>query len=253
MGRYLWEVLLFEVLNILIFYPTHHRSYQVVVLAATIYTVIRIYATPDIATPLLYVGGRIPSHFLFTVYILGTEGPFPDHWRRVRDEVHGEAGAGSSDNRPSNFPVTKKLWWMLDLTYSPRMVGWVQEPRGYIPPPPPPSRRKFLWKTLGKFIANAIIVDLLTLFPRYPASDSVPENTLGEVSVLRRFPYIVALCCTLAHGIDLVHNLAALVCVGLGGSSPTLWPDMMGRWRDAYTVRKFWQYVCRGISRFPCH
>jgi len=35
-----------------------------------------------------------------------------------------------------------------------------------------------------------------------------------------------------------MHNFMALVCVDLGCSSPTLWPDIWGRWGEAYTVRK---------------
>ena len=45
-------------------------------------------------------------------------------------------------------------------------------------------------------------------------------------------------------GVGIVHNVAALVCVGLGYSSPALWPDIWGRWRDGYTVRKLWGYMC---------
>ena len=249
MGRYPWtELLFFEVLHILVFYPTHHHFYRLAVLAATIYITAKIYATPEITDPLTttyFVGCRLAFHFIFVAYVLGSEGPFPDHWRRVRDGVH-------SDNRPSNFPVTKKLWWMLDLTYSVRMVGWVQEPRNCLPLPPPPSRRKFLWKTFRNFIFNAIILDLITLPPRYPALNSGPENTLGEVPFLRRLPYVLVFGFRLRHAvIDYVQRIAALVCVGLGHADPTLWPDMMGRWSDAYTVRKFWGYVCRGIYCFP--
>jgi hypothetical protein len=253
MGRYPWtEVLLFEVLSILFFYPTSHHVYRVVVFAATIHVATQIYATPEAITHLTVasaLGCRIVFQVLSAAYILGTEGSFPDNRRRVRDEVHGETDAG----RPSNFPVTKKLWWMIDLAYSPRMVGWVQEPRGCLQPPPSPSRRKFLWKTFGKLVLNIAILDLTTLFPRYPAFDSVAENTLGEVPFLRRLPYVLLLGCTLAHGFDCAQNFVALVCVGLGRSSPTLWPNMMGRWRDAYTLRRFWGYVCQGVSRLLRH
>ena len=255
MGRYPWtEVLLFEVFRIAIYYPTRRHVTRVAALAATIYLTARIYATPEVTKPLAIthlVGCRIASHFVFAAYILGSEGSFPDHWRRVRDEVHG--GTDTTDNQPSNFNVTKKIWWMLDLRCSLRMVGWVQEPRDSLPPSPPPSRRRFLWKTFGKLIVNGVMADLLTLFPPYPAFDSVPENTLGEVPLLRRLHYVLVFGCRVGYGIDYMPTFGALICVGLGRSSPTLWPDMMGRWRDAYTIRKFWQYVCRGISRSPGH
>ena len=256
MGRYPWaEVFLFEVLHIAILYPTRQHTYRVAILATMIYLSSQIYPTPEVTDPLKVtytVGCTIAFHFIFTAYILFAEGSFPDHWRRDRDKVHAKADAADSDNSPSNFPLTKKLWWMLDIAYSVRMVGWIQEPRNGIPPHPPPSRRTFLRKTFLKLIMNIVIVDLTaSMFALNPAFDSRvhdptdgPETYLAAVPLFRRVPYIISFGIMVETGLGIVHNLAALVCVGLGFSSPTLWPDIWGRWRDAYTVRKLWGYVC---------
>ena len=244
MGRYPWaEILLFEALYTIAFYPTRNHVYRVVVFASMAYVAAQIFSTSDITgsiTTIYYAGCRIALHLAFTAYIMCAEGSFPDHWRRVRDEVQGGTNASGLDNLPSNFPVTKKLWWMLDLSTSIRMVGWVQEPRDCLPPPPPPSRRTFLWKTLLKFIFTAAIIDLTTLLPQSPALESRPETTLGEVQFLRRLPYVLVFGCRLGVGVNYLQSVVALICVGLGCSNPTLWPSMMGRWRDAYTVRRFW-------------
>ncbi|KAJ9299847.1 hypothetical protein DTO271G3_2731 [Paecilomyces variotii] len=40
--------------------------------------------------------------------------------------------------------------------------------------------------------------------------------------------------------IDSSHRLASIVAVGLGGSSPELWPPFFGSMWDAYTIRGFW-------------
>jgi len=195
------------------------------------------------------VGCETVSHFIFTVYVLFTEGPFPDYWRRVRDQVrHAKADAGGLDKLPSNFPLTEKLWWMVDISYSVRMIGWVQEPRNCLPPHPPPSRRTFLYKTFLKLIMNAIIVDFTSsVFALSPAFDhrlhdptDGPETYLAAVPLLRRAPYIISYGLMQGAGMGVVHNAMALVCVGLGHSSPTLWPDICGRWGDAYTIRKLW-------------
>jgi len=255
MGRYPWaEVLLFEILRICLFYPTRHRAYRAVVLAAVIYVAVRIYQTSEITDPLAVtytVGCMVAYRLIFTVYILFTEGSFPDHWRRVRDEVHAKAGTDGSDNPPSNFPLTKKLWWMVDITYSFRMVGWVQEPQHCLPLHPPPSHPLFLWKTFSKLVINAIIIDFASLvLAQDPAFDSRlhdptdgPETYLAAVPLLRRAPYALAHSTMLAAGMAAQHNTVALVCVGLGRSSPTLWPDIWGRWGDAYTVRRLWGCV----------
>lgn len=256
MGQYPWiEVLLFLVLRIVIFYPTRYRIHRVIVLAAMFYVAAKIYQTPEITDPVTVtysVGIAIALYFIFTAYLLCSGGTFPDHWRRVRDEVRSGVDPGGSDNLPSNFPLTKKLWWMLDIAYSPRMVGWIQEPRDHLRPHPPPERRTFLWKTFLKFVVNAFVIpDLLTLvIGQTPVFDSRlhdptdgPETYLAAVPLLRRMPYVLAYALRVAAFISVPHNLTALVCVGLGRSSPTLWPDMWGRWRDAYTIRRLWGYV----------
>src|SRR5882762_3523346 len=119
------------------------------IVAAVIYVAAQIHLTLDVADTMTMsaysVGDWIGLRFGFTAYFLCSEGSFPGRWDRVRDNVH--AKADGSDNLPSNFPLTEKFWWTLDIPHSVRMVGWVQEPKDCLPPPQPPSRRTFLWNT----------------------------------------------------------------------------------------------------------
>ena len=252
MGRYPWaEVILFEILFIAILYPTRQHAYRVVVFAAMIYVATQIYPTLEVTDPLIMtytVGCTLGGNFMFITYLFFAEGSFPDNWRRVRDEVHAKADV---DGLPSNFPLTKKLWWMLDLAYSSRMVGWVQEPRNAIPPHPSPSRRTFLWKTSLKLIGNAIISDFTrSVFALSPAFDNRlhdptdgPETYLAAVPLLRRVPYVLSYIIKLGTSMSAIHNAVAIVGVGFCNSSPTLWPDIWGCWGDAYTLRKTWGYA----------
>ena len=197
----------------------------------------------------LLLGIWITLTFATTTCILCARGSFPDHYRRVRDEINTEKGL---KNLPSNFPFTKKLWWMLDLGTNARMIGWVHEPRDHLPPHPPPSRRKFLRKLVLSLFVNYVIFDLSTLvIAQNPAFDSRvhdpsdgPETYLAAAPFLRRATYIWVHFNNISSGLTIVQNTFALVCVGLGGSSPTLWPEIWGRWGDAYTVRRLWGYVC---------
>ena len=254
MGRYPWaEVLLLQVIHTTSLYPTRQRAYRVIVLPTMIYLALQVYQTSEVIDPVKThaVGCAIANLFIFKMYLLLAGGPFPDHWRRVRDEVRTEVNAGSLDRLPSNFPLSKKLWWMVDIAHSPRMIGWVQEPQGCIPPHPPPSRRTFLWKTFFKFIMNTVTADLMTsTLALSPAFDSRvhdpsdgPESYLTAVPLFRRVPYILAWSFGTGASMCASHNATALVCVGLGHSSTTVWPDMWGRWRDAYTVRRLWGYA----------
>ena len=252
MRGYLWaELLLFKVLRIVFFYPTHQHAHRVVILAAMIRVAWSIYltlATTDSITMKFFVGNMMTGDLGVMLYLLFAEGPFPDHWRRVRDEVHAAADEDGLKKLPSNFCLTKKLWWMVDISHNLRMIGWVQEPRGYLPPHPPPSRRTFLRKTLFKLIVNIFAADVaISVLALSPAFDNRvhdptdgPETYLTAVPFLHRVPYILSSGVRAAASAGVIHNFTSLMFVGLGYSSPTLWPDIWGRWRDAYTLRKFW-------------
>ena len=254
MGRYPWsEVLLFEVLSLIVLYPTRHRVHRVVVLTLMVYLAAQIYRTQEVTDPILLtccVGSLIAFRFTFVAYLLCAEGTFPDHWRRVCDEIN----ASNPDNLPSNFSLAKKFWWMLDTQYNTRMIGRVQEQRNHLPPQPPPSRWTFFWRTCLKLIFNAFLAELTTsVLAGSSAFDSRahdpsdgPETYLAAVSLLRRVPYILAFGISTASWFNILHDSLALVCVVLGRSSPTLWPALWGRWSDAYTIRRFWGYVFHG-------
>ena len=249
-GWIFWVDVLVRILTIFFFYPTRQHTLRVVISAAVLCIAWSLYLAPHApgSSATLYgLGVRIASYFGFKAYLLSAEGSFPDHWRRVSDETNTAADAAGLEKLPSNFPLTKKLWWMADISHSFRMIGWVQEPRGCYPPHPPPSRRAFLWKTFFKLIKNIVIVDFtMSVIALSPAFDyrvhdptDGPETYLTAVPFLRRVPYVLSFGIGTGAMIDGVHNLGSLVSVGLG-SNPTLWPDMWGRWGDAYTVRKLW-------------
>ena len=78
MGRYPWaEVILFEVLHIIVPYPTRRSAYRVAVLAAMIYISAQIYPTPEATDPpttTYTMGFAIAFHFVYTAYLLFAEG-----------------------------------------------------------------------------------------------------------------------------------------------------------------------------------
>ena len=96
MGPYPWaEILLFKLLHTVALYPTRQLIHRPVVLAAMVYVATQIFLRMEIAEPLgigYGVGFQIALHFELIAHLLCAEGPFPDHWRRVRDdlEVHAK-------------------------------------------------------------------------------------------------------------------------------------------------------------------
>ena len=264
MGRsQLRESLLLETLFAIVFYPTRRQAYRIVVLAAMVYVAGRIFLTSEVTDPnaSYALGNRVALRLMFTVYILCTGGEFPDHWRRIEDEVNAGSDADGSKILPSNFPFARKLWWMIDLAYNFRMVGWVQEPRNHLPPHPSPSRLTFVRNAFLRLIGNVIVLDLVTLlFAQNPAFDSRlhaptdgPETYSATLPLLHRVPYAVGGALKFAAGLSALRDALASVTVVLGVWSPALWPNIWGSWRDAYTVRRLWGYVCLATIQFTCH
>ena len=261
MGRYPWsEILLFQVLHTLVLYPTRQPLHRVVVFATMVCVATQILLNLEVIEPIgmgYAAGFQIALHFGSIAYLLCSEGSFPDHWRRVRDEVN--AKADGSSNLPSNFTLAKKLWWMFDIAHNVRMIGWIQEPRDSLPPPPPPSRKTFIRKAFLKLLVSAALQDLLTLMlvqnpvfdPRVHDPTDGPETYLAALPLLRRVPYILTIALSVATPFNISHNIEALMSVGFGLSSPALWPDLFGRFGEAYTLRKFWGYVYRPTLFVP--
>jgi len=44
-------------------------------------------------------------------------------------------------------------------------------------------------------------------------------------------------------GLTCFHSVLAVVTVGTYLHEPRLWPGPFGRWKDAYTIQRFWEYV----------
>ena len=51
---------------------------------------------------------------------------------------------------------------------------------------------------------------------------------------------IVARFSSLVGMIAMHYSLLAAIFVAVGFSQPCDWPEVYGRWSDAYTVRRFW-------------
>lgn len=252
MGRYPWaEFILFQILRILVFYPTRLYAYRAIVFTAMVVLASKIYRTTETTDPVTLsylVGVATAFHLTFTTYVLCTGGSFPDRWRRVRDGDLPE----TDDNSPLDFPLKKKLWWMFDIAHSARMIGWVQEPQGCLPRRPSPSRRTFLRETFLKLVFNMVIVDLSgSICSRSPRYDyRFPRNSTHGLRpafavppLLRHAPHVIAFAVVAAASVAMFYNITSLVAVGVFRSSPTLWPDMWGNMGDGYTLRKFWGYV----------
>lgn len=102
------------------------------------------------------------------------------------------------------------------------------------------------WKFVSQMLFGAawrfIAVDIINTYMR--------STPLGKLPIQRRlaeeplpfgvFKGFVLFCLAGRFGIDMMYRVCAAFLVGLGLYDPSYFPPLMGRKRDAYTVRGFW-------------
>ncbi|GJE93178.1 membrane bound O-acyl transferase family-domain-containing protein [Phanerochaete sordida] len=141
-----------------------------------------------------------------------------------------------------------------------RGIGWNQEIH-HVPPRPTHTRLGFvvcralrtLWHVLLADIAQTYI-DLNPIFS-LPEHSFVSLRSQGTIwTMLSVVAYMTRAYCML----NIPYNFLAVVAVVLRVSEPKYWPVPFGRWKDAYTVRRFWgrvwhqqlRRVSSGIGRY---
>lgn len=73
--------------------------------------------------------------------------------------------------------------------------------------------------------------------------------TGAQARSLRSQGPLLACCNVVAHvsltycTINMSYDAFGLVCVASGLSKPKYWPVPFGKWRDSYTIRRFWGYA----------
>jgi hypothetical protein len=143
----------------------------------------------------------------------------------------------------SNTGFKARLMWALQLLMSPRCVGWTHEPTSSLPPHPKLTRAQFLASRLGWLVGFLLLNDISSILIRanpYFARDTI---SLVEQPLLWRFLGASLITATSALSVIIPHILCGMFAVGTGLSNPDSWPHIIGRWSDAFTIRKFWGYV----------
>jgi hypothetical protein len=240
-----WDlVIVFGLLHVAICYPTTKtflRSwvFPPVMLAIAVY----LWTQPSLLPAKLsraYMVGTDMTLQLFSVVNLVYINPgFPNFWRRVKD----------GPELPTEFGLKKKLLWMLDLSYAPRHVGWVQEPKDALPLRPSyPSRLSFIRSKLLYAIFHILTMDLMFTYQsgnpafdqRVHLSSDGPEMYLHARPLPWRVLDLVSWGIGVMCAFRITHTFLAIFSVGLRLSEPADWPPMFGSFKQTTTVRRFW-------------
>ncbi|KZT51242.1 hypothetical protein CALCODRAFT_443331 [Calocera cornea HHB12733] len=140
-----------------------------------------------------------------------------------------------------DLPWWKRILWAIDLAANMRGIGWNWEALKVHPSHPSDSmgRFRFVLRQAVRWAYAYLISDLaLTLF-RKRAACQAGGSFLQDGPVWQAL-YVAAYYSDICFGMILVHSFVAGVCVLLGISRPSQWPNFYGGMQQAYSMRRFW-------------
>lgn len=114
----------------------------------------------------------------------------------------------------------------------------------FVPPRPGPSRIQFCLRSLKKIALHLLLIDLAQTYSRLnPLFGLSGEDALsiGAQGILLRPVNVAAYMIPSYSVTNISYWILGIVFVTLHLSEPHQWPDVFGRWSDAYTVRRYWR------------
>jgi len=138
----------------------------------------------------------------------------------------------------AKLPFVRRVWWLLCIINNPRGIGWSYEV-AHLPTRPSSSKWTFVVHKLLSALRWYLFLDLAQTYNQSPLR-SIYDSAVGPQAYLMRPISIIARFSSLVGLLALENSLAAATSVALSITTPREWPDIYGRWSDAYTVRRFW-------------
>ncbi|KAG2344223.1 hypothetical protein BDR05DRAFT_882776 [Suillus weaverae] len=151
------------------------------------------------------------------------------------------------------LPWSKRFIWAAQLCGSPRGVGWNHQVKN-LPEPTTKSRQEFVLSRLMSAARHFVWFDLAQFYinnnPAYKSAAAFASQNFIR-RILACSGYLVFYYCM---GV-IVHSLIAALAVSCTSSKPSSWPNIFGKWEDAYTIRRFWgrtwhQFLRRFLAPF---
>jgi len=173
-----------------------------------------------------YMSGAAWGAFIATsLHLLLLSDPIND-FHHGNDSVH-----------PKDMPFFRRAYWALCLQNAIRGIGW-----NYKLPHTPPSPNEPRWSFVRFQCINALryvlAIDAAQLYTRQTRlSSKYPSGDGASLATVQGYFYISA---RVYWMMQLQYTVLSIVYVALGFCEAKDFPPLFGRWRDAYTVRRFW-------------
>jgi len=150
----------------------------------------------------------------------------------------------------SNAGLWSRIKWGLQLLCNPRGVGWAHEPRSTLPPHPNLTRLQFLTSRFLRLAIRMLMNDIGQIMIRADPFLARGAPPSAQQPWLWRFWSVSLVVFTQWCALSIAHTSCSIVFVASGLSTPDSWPDTFGKWRDAYTLRRYWGYSVSLCSDF---
>ncbi|KIY49537.1 hypothetical protein FISHEDRAFT_65482 [Fistulina hepatica ATCC 64428] len=145
-----------------------------------------------------------------------------------------------------------RMAWALNLSASPRGLGWAHEPvRAIRPRPRPQPRFLFVFKQLFWSLYYILLFDVLTIYVR-----SNPTLAKGGPSIYTsnwwdRLLFPLAFGATAYPQVALYYTVLSAVVLSTGFTRPEDWPPLFGAFTDLCSIRELWGRVWHQMLRRP--
>ena len=112
-----------------------------------------------------------------------------------------------------------------------------------LPPIPKYTRIPFLITRVLRILWYAFLADVAGTYcdlnPIYALTGSNMRSLRSQGPILTVVNVVARITISYAT-INMLYDFLGLFMVGLGFSEPKRWPTPFGKWRDSYTIRRFW-------------
>ncbi|KAI5980353.1 hypothetical protein EDC04DRAFT_3152737 [Pisolithus marmoratus] len=146
------------------------------------------------------------------------------------------------------LPYSQRFFWLMSISL--RGIGWSFEANHSIPAIEPHhlTRKAFVISRLHRIFVYFLLVEAGLLYFRCNPVFSSEAPLLSQGYFLGWINVTLLLWGTYA-GLNRVYSVVAVIAVGTGLHEPRLWPPPFGKWKDAYTIRRFWGRTWHQFTR----
>ena len=140
------------------------------------------------------------------------------------------------------LPLAERFKWVAKLWFSPRCIGWSNEPPHAFPHPPPPSmtRPAYLNQEIRALLRDLVIYDAYITYAKNLPSAAAGGYSIAEQEIYWRAMTVLVMGLGGSVAIGLQFRVFHILCVYFGIYKPQECVPFFGDFRDAYTLRRFW-------------